>query len=123
MDKDVRQFMIIVAVTIAITTIIVYLISRARATYYIIYADAQSIKTSNGKVYYWRDLKNIHYMNKYIMGKGIETANYGLLFRFANGKAEINRLSNIYKQVFHFAETLKTPRTSVITKGLIRQGN
>jgi hypothetical protein len=80
MDNDVKQFMIIVAVAVVIAAVIIYFIIRSRAAYYIVYADAQSIKTSSGKVYYWKDLNNIHYINKYIIGKGTQTANYGLSF-------------------------------------------
>lgn len=120
MDSTVVDFLIIVVPVLIVAAIIVYFLARRRANRYIIYADWTEYRTDDGKTFQISELKRIHYMDKYIMGKGIETANYGLAFYFADGMVEIDRNSNIYQAVFDHAAKLQVPKTNAITKGLLR---
>ncbi len=121
MDNDMVVLIKIVGVCLLVIALVGYLFSTARNRRYIVYADNKEIKTNKGNVFYWSDLKYIRYINKYVMGKGTQNANSGLLFCFKNGKAAIDRRSNIYAEVYNFAEKLPVTKKTVITKGLLKE--
>lgn len=119
MDKDVLIFIKIVIVILVITAILIYFITRLQGNKYIIYADKTCLKKVNKKTLVWKDLNRILYQNKYVAGKGLQEMNYGIVFYFKNGKATINRKSNIYEEVYRFSQGLQVPKSSIITKGLM----
>ena len=105
---------------LVVGVIVIYFINRKRADRYITYADYNEYRTSGGKVFLISDLQRIRYIDKYVIGRGTETANYGIAFYFSNGMVEIERNSNIYKPVFDHAEKLDVAKSHTITKGLLR---
>jgi hypothetical protein len=121
MDADMLVFAKIVAVCVLIVGIVSYIFSRQRGNRYLVYADNFIVKTKDGHEYKWADVKYIRYINKYVIGKGTTTANYALLFCFKKGKVLIDRRSNIYHQVFRFAEQLQVTKKTVTTKGLLKE--
>jgi hypothetical protein len=120
MDKDMISFAVIVVVAILVVLVVGYFFSRTRSNRYINYVDEAGVKTGDGESYQWNKLKKIHYINKYVMGKGLMERNYGIVFYFEKGKATIDLRSNIYHHLFAIAQKAKVPATSVVTKGLLR---
>ncbi len=98
----------------------VYFVGKKRSHQYIVYADNYGITTSKKSHYSWSDLQRVHYINKLVLGKGTMEKNYALVFDFSEGKATIDINSNIYQEVYHFTQKLNCPRTTVITKGLLK---
>lgn len=121
MNSDIIVFIIIAVSAILVVCLLVYFMAKKRSDHYIIYADTNGIKTLKDIHYNWSDLKRIHYINKYVLGKGRKEKNYALVFHFSKGKATIDINSNIYREVYTFADKLNCHRTSVVTKGLIRE--
>jgi lipopolysaccharide export LptBFGC system permease protein LptF len=121
MDQDMKTFLIIVLVAIAIVVVFAYLVTKARDKKYIIFANNTQLKTKDGSTYNMDDITNINYINNYIIGKGTESGNIALHFYFSNGKAVIDRRSNIYEAVYNFVEKLDVPKKVIVTKGLIKE--
>jgi hypothetical protein len=121
MESDTQIFIWIVVVTVAIVVLFAAVVAHFRNKKYILFANNTTIKTRDGQTYNMADLQKIKFLNKYIIGKGTQTATVALHFYFSSGKAVIDRRSNIFEEVIHHVATLNVHKETVITKGLLRE--
>jgi phosphoribosylanthranilate isomerase len=121
MDADFLKAGLVILGLFVATGIFAYVMATIRQKKYIVYVDRDIVKTANGNMHQWVNLQKVHYIDKRVMGGGLDTRNFALKFTFNSGESTIDINSNIYGHLFGIAETAKVPKTHTITKGMLRK--